>query len=271
VTRQLEKFRPYLGNKDTRPTRSGLAILSCMDDRPLQDKTITPAIQLGASVLGLATDTLLASSIEQGTPLHLHPDILAKILGDLLSDSIRGDLHQSCLAEAALLTTAQSIASCDPNKLLTTVNQLATGVDSDKVEQVIDMYGRIVDSGNVIRSTEVAAQSMATSEPRGPIALQRNQLIDSGHVARDVIANHTTGWFDTRGAYQADTPAYNISFGHLPELAGQMADFLAVNEDMLTISSLVRHAATIPALPHPDGADGQLTIHRYETPLPLVS
>jgi hypothetical protein len=229
-------------------------------------------------------------------PVQVLGGIATKVLKQ---EGVLLNLHEGCAAEDSAQPIGGIIASRDDksrNELFTRSKAIKPDLTADEFLMVVDVWrqdllaeqdtrqSRILPAsiGAVILGEGKVGSAALTHPEAQPdagwvqdpntggwqmSAVDRVALVKASHVSPDLIADHRRyAAFDSKGAWEAGTPAYHISYGDMTrELADPLGDLAPFRIDDFLTATAVRHAATSMAL---DGYvdqerfGGQMTIQR---------
>ena len=234
-----------------------------MDDRRYKKGPLRRAVcQLAGSAAGIGMDIVATDAQVNGVDPHHSPEKAAKLSAQVLWQMF---LHSASAGEE-LLPIANTIVNTDLDVLVRRTQKLAPELGHREVEPVVHTYGQLLAHG-IIKPTSVVAAYLEW----GDDAFEREPLEAGSHAAEDIIASRDAdSRFDNHRAFLDGNPAYHINAGDVPYIADRLSDVIALDADRMSISSLVRHAATTLHLPHPSGNNDDLQFHRVESGL-LVS
>lgn len=145
-----------------------------------------------------------------------------------------------------MTNVAELAAGKDPDELLRSVESLGLNLAEGAVDQahhILSQHRR----SPLVPIQEVSAAVMAA----GSFPVERIG-VDGDHLAGHVLVDHTGKPFDTRAAWDAGRPAYNIGFGAMPDIAVEAlgGDSELFDEDLFLSLSAIRHIVTAQAVLH---------------------
>jgi len=260
----IEQYEPYylppisLGEVDR-------LNVQCIEDRPPEDGDVRPAdIQSAGSLYGFGIDfSFMHTAISEDNILHFAPTVALATAESLNIDAL---LHDGrCAGEIIAPDVVRLVLEKDPAELYAGIGKFGLNLKEVSVGQAINTMRRYAEGA--LSFIPSAAETATLLEGNSVTPLRRVPVVPGDHQAHVILSNLTRDRFDTRGAWNAGRPGFNISFGRFEQLAydALVANGMdgAFNGQLLLAISALRHYVTAgAALRHPEpGKDLEILTH----------